>query len=284
MDGFSERDTQSGIHVVRLHYTADSEKRSEEWKIEASRGLSKKSWAKEMEIDWTIASGEGVYDDEFVRELHVSKEDLLWYPHLPVVRGWDLGATHLHPACIWMQADLYGRVNILRELATWNGRGKNVTSPGMSQFAEQVIVYGNTQFPNAEYIDVVDPSAFGRSQTDGRSCADVLRTLEIYPTPGPSTFTARKEIVQVGLRTITGGRARLLVDHSCTMIIEGLAGAYQYKQIGDTGQYTTTALQNAWAHVCSALEYGLSGLTQSGVESDDYSESVENSGRASKYY
>jgi hypothetical protein len=68
------------------------------------------------------------------------------------------------------------------------------------------------------------------------------------------------------------------------MIIEGLAGAYQYKQIGDTGQYTTTALQNAWAHVCSALEYGLSGLTQSGVESDDYSESVENSGRASKYY
>lgn len=93
MIGIEERD-HNGLHIVRLHYTADPAKRSAEWLAGASEGLSKRQVRRELEIDWSIASGLPVYAEDFQRDWHVAKQELQAVPHVPVLRGWDFGLCY----------------------------------------------------------------------------------------------------------------------------------------------------------------------------------------------
>jgi hypothetical protein len=268
MIGIEERETPSGIHCLRLHYTADPHKRSPEWLKEAKRGMNDRSWRKEYEIDWTVASGLPVYSDDFVREWHVAKEPLTFNPNEPIIRGHDLGATHLLPAGCWCQADAMGRLNVLAEYVTWTGRG-DMRAGSMPSYSENIIFMTNRMFDDAEMIDYCDPAGWTKSQTDEKSCVDILHANGIYPRQGAVTFTKRKEAIQGILRKASGGRAQILIDPRCSMIIEGFEGAYKYEQIGETGRYKPVVEKNAWSHVMNALEYVVAGVFVAGESSND---------------
>lgn len=258
MTGVEVRD-HNGVHILRLHYTADPDKRSEEWKQQARQGLPERDWRREYEIDWTIASGLGVYSGEFVREWHVAKEPLLADINRPIYRGWDWGLT---PACIWVQCDAMGRFNVIAEHCAWDGR-KELTAEvqrGAERFAPEVIQLSNEWFHGIEFIDYADPAGWSKAQTDEKSCVDILRAFKIYPRKGPVTFTTRKAAMVNALTQAAGGRPKLLVSNDCTMIIEGLAGAYRYEQIGETGRYKETPEKNAWSHPADALAYVIGSL------------------------
>lgn len=261
--GIEERDTESGIHVFRIHYTADPMKRDPDVIARLAEGVpggtKSKAWRREMEIDWTVGSGLSVYGDVFIRDWHVAKEPLLYNDGLPVCRGWDLGATHQFPACVWAQSDAQGRIYVLREQVSWDGR----TEPkavSMLSFAETVASITKQFYPGAECMDWVDPSAWGRSMTDERSCADILRDYKIYPRRGAQTFTERRTHVESILSQAIAGKPRLVIDPRCVMLIEGLSGAYRYEEIGETGRYKPTVEKNAWSHVVNAFEYLISGV------------------------
>jgi hypothetical protein len=62
---------KNGFAVVRLHYTADPAKRSEEWKHEAMAGMSPAKWAMEYEIDFTAQFGEKVFPEIITAREHI---------------------------------------------------------------------------------------------------------------------------------------------------------------------------------------------------------------------
>jgi hypothetical protein len=240
-------------------------KRDEEVLGELAEGMpggrTGRAWRREMEIDWTVAEGLGIYSDEFNREWHVASQELMYDPLRPIIRGWDLGATHQLPACVWIQADAIGRASVLHELATWDGHSQ-IKVMSMGQFAEVALLESTQMFPGVQWIDYVDPSAWTKSMVgrEMRSCVDDLHDCGIYPSPGPVTFNERKDKIITLLSESPKGRPKLLIDPHCSMVIQGFQGAYKYESIGQTGRYKPTAEQNAWAHVMSALEYGLGGL------------------------
>jgi hypothetical protein len=262
MQGIEERTTQSGIHIFRVHYTGDPMKRSKEWIDEAARGMiggvNGKAWKREMEIDWTIASGLPVYADEFVRDWHVAKEPLLAYTDRPVYRGHDFGLT---PACCWCQVDPMGRLNVLSELSTWDGRGP-MKQMGIERFAPIVILRSNEDYGGCNFKDVADPAGWQKAQTDEKSCVDLMREKGIHPVAGPVAWTIRKARMVEMLSKAVGGRPAIQIDPGCTMLIEGFQGAYRYEEIGETGRFKDAVEKNAWSHIMNALEYVVGYLYQ----------------------
>lgn len=257
MIGIAERDTESGIHVFRVHYTANPAKRSAEALDELATGMPGKrkgrAWKREMEIDWTVATGTGVYSEEFSRELHVAKHELEAYAG-KMYRGWDLGPTHVFPACAVAQQDMM-RLNVLAEIVTWTGRGEPKACD-VGSFAEQVILRCNEEFPGVEWIDIADPAAWQKQMvdTDAKSAIDILNRLNIYPRKGPVTMTARKDAMVDRLTSMSHGQPCILFDPGCKMLIEGCAGAYKYESYTD-GRPKGVVDKGAWSHPMNALEY-----------------------------
>lgn len=260
MIGIEERTTKTGIHVFRVHYTADPLKRTEEWQDVAAQGMpggrTGKAWKREMEIDWTVASGLAVYAEEFVRDIHVAKEPIRYDSLLPVIRGWDFGNT---PACVWGQLDSFGRFMAIDELVTWDGRGPQRQS-NIEAFMPLVIARSNMAFPGAKFIDYADPAGWSKSQTDGRSCVGVMNSYGVYPEPGPMTWSDRNNAMTRALTKIVAGIPAIQISPKCTMLIEGMGGAYKYKEIGTTGQFTDDPEKNAWSHPIDAFHYPVAAV------------------------
>ena len=266
MIGIEERDTQSGIHVFRIHYTADPLKRSVEWQDEAARGMvggrTGKAWRREMEIDWTVASGLPVYAEEYVRDIHVAKQPIEYDPSLVVYRGWDFGNT---PACVWAQMDSLSRLLFIRELVTWDGRGPQRSS-NIEAMMPLVTAISSAEFPGAHFIDYADPAGWSRSQTDGKSCVDIM-TAYLSATqgyadirPGPMSWSARNNAMTRALTRMVSGAAALQISPTCSMLVEGFEGAYKFKEKGQSGLYTGDPEKNAWSHPMDGAHYVVGAL------------------------
>ncbi len=268
MIGLSERDTESGIHVFRVHYTADPMKRDPRVLDELAEGMlggrTGSAWLREMEINWQIGSGLGVYTDDFVRDWHVAKGSLEWIPGLPLYRGWDTGPAHVSPACVIAQLDSLGRLAVLKEIPTWTGRGP-IKQAFVDEFCELITLLCNQEYPSAEWKDVCDPAAWTKQSvvSEAKSAVDIMNRYGIFPQRGAVTFTARKDAMYNRLSRVIGGVPAILIDPSCRLLIEGFAGKYQYEELGDTGRYNTRSVdKNAWSHPMDGLSYIVSHLYQ----------------------
>jgi hypothetical protein len=264
--GVEERINKANIRVVRVHYTAHEDRRSEEWLAKAKGGYtSARDWEREQEVNWRIASGLPVFADVFNRELHVAKKSLMLIQGVPVYRNWDFGLT---PACVWFQIDSMGRINVLDELVTWNGRGP-MKQMGIERFAPLASLKSKEEFEGHQFRDYADPAGWAKAQTDEKSCVEIMHKLGIHPVPGPVTFTLRKQTMTDTLGMIAGGRAKLMVDPGCHMIIAGFEGAYKYEQVGETNRYKETIEKNAWSHPMDALTYGIGAMFSKGQPRDE---------------
>lgn len=292
MIGVEERD-HNGIHVVRLHYTADPAKRSTGWLAQARAGFaSERDFRREMEIDWTIASGVPVHADDFVRDLHIAKQPLTIVQGLPIILGYDFGLT---PACVVCQLLPNQRLVQLAEFVTWDGRGV-FRQQGIERLAKQVQVHCNRSYPGWPVEIYCDPAGWAKAQTDEKTCVAILQEvfgMDAPILPGAISFEARRAAMCELLSTLSGGQTGYLVSPDCTMTIEGLGGAYRYKQSGEgmTLHVLRIPDKNAWSHVVEALQYVVTGvLGTAGSRRSDYDEEelvIEDEpvrSRASAYY
>jgi hypothetical protein len=115
--GFSVRKTPRNITHVRIHYTADPNKRDPEWIKRAIQAMpSSKDARREYEIDWTSPAGDAYYPEFTLnggRDKYVV--DIEGLIDGPIYRGWDFGFRH--PAVVWMQySEAQRRLVIFREL------------------------------------------------------------------------------------------------------------------------------------------------------------------------
>lgn len=243
MQGITEYE-RNGVRVLKIHYTADQDKRSPEWRAENQKGMSQAMWDKEYEINFDVVTGKAWFA-EFRPQLHVASGPLRPIEGRPVLRGWDYGLT---PATVFAQTTAKGQLLILYpELQSWDS---GITAHGLVVVSESA-----TYFPGCTFSDYGDPAGNARSQNDEKTANDILRERHgIHVLPGPVAELARHEAIRTRLTTLTpDGAPMLLIDPRCTFLVKALAGGYQHKQVA--GRYLDIVADNEYTHIVDALGY-----------------------------
>lgn len=231
--------------VIRLHRSADPKKRTKEWEAKTRAGMDTANWLREYELVWEALNGRAVYADEFGYEFHVSRNPLGWNPNLAVGRGWDFG---LYPACIFAQLFPHGRLIILRECV-----GDDIDT---ERFIFEVDRLSHEWFPDANFVEFVDPTGKNRVGTDGRTytrllAAKPLRARKIYL--GANAPAQRRTSVIEFLSDNIKGLPCLLIDPSCEVLAKGFNGGYMYAY--HNGTLRSQPEKNIFSHIHDALQY-----------------------------
>lgn len=168
-------------------------------------------------------------------------------PRLPVHRGWDFGLT---PACVFSQLRPTGQWIIVDELCA--------DSMGIDRFSDRVLSHSTQYFPDTEFIDTGDPAGTSRSETDERTCFDILHTKGIAIDPGMQSPQIRQECVRKALRTMDDdGRPGFNLHPRCQRLRRALMGGYHYRkiQIAGTERWAEKPEKNSYSHPADALQY-----------------------------
>lgn len=234
---------RNGAYIARVHYTADPDKRSEEWIKEQKMGATAAGWEREYEINWNV-SIEKPYYHEFRYDYHVSTSPLRPMRERPLELGFDYGLT---PATLIAQTTAKGQILILREVQDWDC--------GMRTHAQRLCADLAAYYSGYAYNCVGDPAGNQRSQADEKTANEILRDeFGLYVEPGAISQTERAEAVRWFLtKTTDDGKPMLLVDPQCTWIIAALTGGYHRKRVGE--RLLDEPDKNEYSHIIDCLAY-----------------------------
>ena len=190
-----------------------------------------------------VIRGKLVYNN-FDRSYHVAKEPLIWAQGL-LYRGWDNSGNS--PACVVLQMPQLHQLQVLAEFYS--------DKENIIDFTDRVSTELNIRYPNANYQDWGDPAGENKYSTRAKgftSNAELMREeCGVAVMSSEQNFQARIESVEKALNMRDG----LLIDSSCTRIINGFLGGYCYPEIGNTGIYGEAPIKNKYSHIHDALQY-----------------------------
>jgi hypothetical protein len=173
-------------------------------------------------------------------------------PRLPVYRSWDFGLT---PACIFSQLSATGQWKIVDELCA--------DTMGVDRFSDQVLSHSSQHFPDSEFADVGDPAGEARSQTDERTCFDILHSKGVRIEAGLQSPQIRQECVRKPLRQFDDdGQPAFNLHPRCTRLRRAMQGGYHYRriQIAGTERWAERPEKNLYSHPADALQYAATRL------------------------
>jgi hypothetical protein len=199
-----------------------------------------------------VVDGKPVYS-EYLDSMHCS-DKIEPTPGVPIYRGWDFGLT---PACVFLQVLPSGRVVVFDELTS--------ESMGIDRFSDEVLEHCAQSFRgdarDLRFIDVGDPAGDSRSQTDERTCFEIMRAKGIAIEPGIQTLSMRLESVRKPLNTLRGGLPQLMIHPRCRMLRKGFMGGYVFRRLKTTAErYTSDPEKNFFSHVHDALQYPMTQI------------------------
>jgi hypothetical protein len=178
---------------------------------------------------------------QFRRETHVRKG--LTYKGGTLYRFLDFGYNH--PACLWAQVKKSGGMEILAEY-----KGSKVEG---SAFADLLIRKTSEMFPNAtRFLDFGDP-AVAQTKDTGQMLA-ILNRAGILVRYQKTPFDISMNLLRKRFEMLDEGQPSVLIDDSCRLLIDGLAGGYHYKDDG------VTPMKGLYDHLIDALRYGVYNL------------------------
>lgn len=186
------------------------------------------------------------------------KREPITDPRLPIQRGWDFGLT---PACVFSQLSPRGQWKVVDELVA--------TSMGVDRFSDQVLDHSARYFPNSEFEDVGDPAGESRSETDERSCFEVLWAKGIEITGGLQAPSIRTDCVRRPLRTMDAdGLPAFNIHPRCRVTRRGLMGGYHYRKMEMAGRarFAEKPEKNAYSHPVEAMCYTATRLFGSALQ------------------
>ncbi len=237
--------------VFNLHYTANPNKRSAEFRDAIRNIMPRKEFLVEYETEWNVFDGKPVFED-YSRARHESHNQLEPHLGLPLLCGWDFGLT---PACV--VAQLQGsRLIILREYVSEN--------QGIKQFAPVVMNSLKQHYPQwrdakRDFIHYIDPAGLARGQVDSeKTCASEMSSQglkNIYP--GPIDWESRRKAVEHFLLGQTREGANFQLDpKTAPTLAKGFNGGYQYPERYATVEPGRPApIKNRYSHPHDALQY-----------------------------
>jgi hypothetical protein len=124
------------------------------------------------------------------------------------------------------------------------------------RFAYEVNRLSGEWFPNASFIEFVDPSGKHRAGTDGRSYTNILSKKPLRAKRiilGAISIVARRTAVVDFLKDNVKGAPSLLVDPSCEHLLKGFNGGYMYAY--HQGTLRAKPEKNVFSHIHDALQY-----------------------------
>jgi len=243
------KNPKNKFFVFQLHYSANPEKTDPSYRDAIKSAMPIQQYLQEFEIQWDSYAGMPVYPD-FQRKFHGSTTSIDPVIGLPILRGWDFGLT---PACVVAQY-VDGQLRVIREFTAVN--------KGADQFSSEVLAQCRISYPqwssnSKDWRDVIDPSGFGRKDTDMTTCAQVLGKKGIGCIPGPVTWESRRSAVEFFLCGLgKGGMKFQIALADCPTLVRGFEGGYRYdEKILDEEPNKLKPIKDEHSHPHDALQY-----------------------------
>jgi hypothetical protein len=202
-----------------------------------------------------VQEGRPVYP-EYYDHLHCAPDDIPPVPGLPVYIGLDFGLT---PAAIFCQRLANGRWLWFDELVS--------DDMGIERFGTILRPMLNTLTDHKIYI-YGDPAGNTRTQTDEKTCYQILAGQGIDASPAPSNvFTLRREAVAAALKRLIDGKPGLTLSPRCKIARKAMAGGYCFRrmQVSGSERYAEEPNKNAYSHIAEAGQYAMLGAGEGDV-------------------
>lgn len=194
-----------------------------------------------------VKEGKPIYPD-YNDAIHCAAAEPI--PGLPIKRGWDFGLT---PACVFTQITPNGQWLIFDELVS--------EDIGIEKFADVVLLHTAQKYSGfKDFEDVGDPAGDSKSETDEKTCFQILRGKGILVGAEGLTqdLTIRLESVRKPLNMLHQGKPQLVLHPRCKVLRKGFQGRYQYRRLkiaGTAERYQDQPDKNEYSHPHDALQY-----------------------------
>ena len=188
----------------------------------------------------------------FKRETHVAHNPIAPLEGKEILVGLDFGRS---PSAVFIQNQHSGRWAILHELIAQD--------MGAARFAEMLKrEIAKQQWEHFDFRFIGDPAGNQMSQTSELTPFMVLRASGITAFPASTNdIFLRLEAVEGVINRMTEGLPSLSVSPTCTTLISGFEGGYQFKRVWHMGQerYEERPNKNRFSHIHDALQYAMLG-------------------------
>ncbi len=235
--------------VIDLHYTANPEKQSAEWREAVADGMPRRKFLMEYEKNWETFEGKPVYED-FQKGTHSVPAKLKAISGLPLIIGVDFGLT---PSMVIGQLD-GPQLRILEEhtaLGSIDKLAKRVWS-------HLSMNYENWVRGDSMILTVIDPAGVQRAQTDEKTCMQMLSAAGFKKISlGPIDWETRRSSVEHFLTTFSKQGPGLLVSElGCPSLVQGFTGGYKYSEnVYEVEPLKARPVKNNFSHSHDALQY-----------------------------
>lgn len=183
----------------------------------------------------------------FKAEDHVAAE-----PIKPLSTSLIIGAdAGLNPTVVLTQQTYNGRIVVLNALTGFEG------GMGALRFIrERLKPLLAEKYKGHGSVIYLDPTAFNRGAGDERSVADIFKNEGFVTKPArTNSISARLAAVEGFLTRTIEGKTALLIDPSCTALIQTLRSKYRYK-INQKGERDDKPEKShPWSDYADALQY-----------------------------
>lgn len=224
-----------------------------------------------------VKEGTPVYEATWNDTIHVAAEPLRPIMGRDLIIGFDFGLT---PSAVICQITPRGFFHVLDEL-TSDGIGidgfiRNSLKPLLA-----------TKYLGFTVKAIGDPAGTTRSQTDEKSCMDILRAHKLPTKPATSDrYVDRIGAVEHFLTRLTDGRPTFQLNPSCRILRKGFNSGYAYRKIRTPGTIATERksdepIKNIYSHPHDALQYACLHVAEYTRRGDEMKQKVR---RSSKTY
>ncbi len=198
-----------------------------------------------------LMDGKAVYQS-FRKESHVAASPIEPIDGVEVIVGIDFGRT---PSAIFTQQLHSGRWTVFHEVI-----GQDMGAGRFAEVLKREISRNDWEKHTLKFIG--DPAGNQMAQTSEQTPFMILRAAGINAYPAPSNDAVmRVEAVEGVLNRMTDGYPSMKISPSCTVLIAGFEGGYQYKRTYNMGseRYDERPSKNRFSHIHDALQYALLG-------------------------
>lgn len=194
-----------------------------------------------------VQDGKPVYSS-YNDRIHCQEFDI--HPSQEIRRGWDFGLT---PACSFSQMQPNGQWRVFDELVS--------EDMGIERFADIVNQHCRQNYNTYQFLDYGDPAGNSKSQTDEKTCFQILKAKGIDIKSGIQSPTSRLEAVRKPLNTMVDGEPGFLLHPRCKVLRKGFMGRYQFRRLKvSNDRYTDKPDKNEYSHIHDALQYDATQL------------------------
>ena len=228
---------------------------------DARKTMTEEEYDREYECSFDSIIGKKIYP-EFSAQVHIADRSLKPQYPTTVYRGWD--NTGLHPGIVLSHISTTGQWQVFKEF-WWEDMGA-------MEAAEAVITWCNISLPvGCKFEDYADPAGKNRDSSKMSAARYITQKSDemgcyIHLIDGIQSWKPRRESVAHKLRTLRNGKPAMQIDpNECSMLIEGFAGGYAYRELaGLPGHFAEDPIKNKYADIHDALQYAATRMFTTG--------------------